>query len=79
MSAAESLESQAFIRATVELGHRLALTVVAEGVEDRATLEFLRRARCGYVQGFLVARPMTGEQTVDWIVNRRQLTRHMLI
>jgi len=79
MTAGESEESRAFIKATVDLAHRMALSVVAEGVEDRVTLEFLRHAKCDYIQGYLVTRPMTSEQTQDWMLNRRQMTKHMLI
>jgi len=79
MAAAQSDEARAFIKATVEVGHRMNLSVVAEGVEDRVTLEYLRRVGCDYVQGYLISRPMTGEQTTDWLANRRQMTKHMLI
>ncbi|PLR36051.1 sensor domain-containing phosphodiesterase [Chimaeribacter coloradensis] len=41
--------------------HRLNYVVVAEGVEDAATLDWLRRARCDRVQGFHLARPMLPE------------------
>lgn len=79
MTASMSEDAKAFIKTTVELGHKMALSVVAEGVEDRATLEFLRRVRCDYLQGFFVSRPMTGEETQQWLLNRRQMTKHLLI
>lgn len=79
MAASKSEEARTFIKATVDLAHRMGLSVVAEGVEDRVTLEFLRYAKCDYIQGYLVTRPMTSEQTQDWMLNRRQMTKHMLI
>ena len=36
----------------------LDLTVVAEGVEDDAQLEWLQEQRCDYVQGYLLSRPL---------------------
>lgn len=36
----------------------LGKSVVAEGVETEAQLEFLRRAGCTTIQGYLVGRPM---------------------
>lgn len=42
----------------VDLGHHLGLEVVAEGVEDEATLEMLRELACDRAQGYVIARPM---------------------
>ncbi len=47
------------VRSTIDLAHQLGLEVVAEGVEDRDTLEELRRLNCDYAQGFGIARPKT--------------------
>jgi len=44
--------------AVIGLAHGFNLTVVAEGVEQPAQLEWLRQAGCDYVQGFLLARPL---------------------
>lgn len=42
----------------INLVHTLNLSVVAEGVENQETLEFLRNSECDEVQGYLVAKPM---------------------
>ncbi|CAM5481987.1 EAL domain-containing protein OS=Pseudomonas fragi OX=296 GN=HBN89_20515 PE=4 SV=1 [Pseudomonas fragi] len=42
------------LRSLVELSRKLGLTVVAEGVETQAELEFLRSIKCDQVQGFLI-------------------------
>ena len=44
--------------AVIGLAHDFGLTVVAEGVEDRAQLAWLQRAGCDYAQGYLLGRPM---------------------
>jgi len=44
------------VRSTTNLAHNLGLTVVAEGVEDAATLERLAQFGCDEVQGFHIAR-----------------------
>ena len=49
---------RAIVRATVELGRRLGLDVVAEGVESERVLDTLRALGCHYAQGFAVGRPM---------------------
>jgi len=45
----------------VELGRDLGLRIVAEGVEDEATLEWLRGTGCDLVQGFHLGRPMAAD------------------
>ncbi|MDA0352874.1 MAG: EAL domain-containing protein [Chloroflexi bacterium] len=42
----------------IELAHSLHLTVVAEGVEDEATLQFLRDNGCDAFQGYLFSRAL---------------------
>ncbi|HQQ77483.1 MAG TPA: EAL domain-containing protein [Thermoanaerobaculia bacterium] len=49
------------VQSIVALGHSLGLVVVAEGVENAAQLEFLRRVECDRVQGYAIGRPMPGE------------------
>ena len=54
------------VRSTTNLAHNLGLTVVAEGVEDAATLEQLELCGCDEVQGFYIARPMPGNALSGW-------------
>ena len=54
--------SAAIVRAVIELGSALGLSVVAEGVETREQLEWLRRWECHEVQGFYLAHPMTPKE-----------------
>ncbi|WP_302138794.1 putative bifunctional diguanylate cyclase/phosphodiesterase [Halomonas alkalicola] len=51
-------EDRAIMEATVFIGHRLGLEVVAEGVENREQLELVREMRCDLVQGYYFFRPM---------------------
>ncbi|HUY83670.1 MAG TPA: EAL domain-containing protein, partial [Steroidobacteraceae bacterium] len=66
-SATRSLESRAVVESIVNLGQTLGLRVVAEGVEDPATLTFLRDAGCNLAQGYYIAAPMSGEAAHAWI------------
>lgn len=45
----------------------MGLRVVAEGVEDEATMRYVASLGCDLVQGFHVARPVTGERLRAWL------------
>jgi diguanylate cyclase (GGDEF)-like protein len=51
-------QGETIARAIISLGRGFGLSVLAEGVEDQAQLEWLRAAGCDYVQGFLLGKPM---------------------
>ncbi|WP_082481608.1 sensor domain-containing phosphodiesterase [Pseudomonas sp. Leaf127] len=53
-----SARSRAIVRAIVRMAESLDLTVVAEGVEDQATLELLRDIGAGQAQGYFFSVPM---------------------
>lgn len=55
--APQDTESLAISRAIIGLGHSLGLTVVAEGVEKQAQLDFLGSEGCHYAQGYWFSRP----------------------
>lgn len=50
------------VEGIVAMAHGFGLTVVAEGVESEADLEFLRRLRCDEVQGFLLSKPVAATE-----------------
>jgi diguanylate cyclase (GGDEF)-like protein len=53
-----SARSRAIVRAIVRMAESLDLSVVAEGVEDQATLDLLREIGAGQAQGYYFAKPM---------------------
>ncbi|HET9123160.1 MAG TPA: EAL domain-containing protein, partial [Acidiferrobacteraceae bacterium] len=55
-------DDSAIASAVVQMGHSLGVKVVAEGVESKAQLEFLRGQGCDEVQGFLVGMPLPAER-----------------
>jgi EAL domain-containing protein (putative c-di-GMP-specific phosphodiesterase class I) len=57
---------RAIVRATVDLAHSLGLTVVAEGVEDAASLHLLTEMGSDRAQGNYLARPMPPSLFVRW-------------
>jgi EAL domain-containing protein (putative c-di-GMP-specific phosphodiesterase class I) len=52
------------VRSTIELGHALGLRVIAEGVEDLATLDKLGQFGCDLAQGYFIACPTLPEHVV---------------
>jgi len=50
------------IQGAVQLAHALGLTVVAEGVETVAQLNFLSEMGCDALQGFLLGRPQPADE-----------------
>jgi len=53
-------------RSVIALCKEFGLLVIAEGVETLAQYQWLREHGCGYVQGFLVARPLMAEDAEDF-------------
>jgi len=58
----ESEANAALVRCVIELCQQYNISVIAEGVETRAQADWLREHGCQYVQGFLVARPITAAE-----------------
>ncbi len=52
----------ALVRATVALAHTQGLRVVAEGIEDSATLDLLTGVGCDLAQGYFIGRPAPAAQ-----------------
>jgi diguanylate cyclase len=51
----------AIVQTTIDLGRRLGIAVVAEGVENAASLENLTSMGASSAQGFHISRPMTAD------------------
>ena len=64
---ANDANNDIIVRSTIDLGHNMGLVVVAEGVEDEATLERLRALGCDMIQGFLISRPLATGDVERWV------------
>lgn len=67
---ARSAADEALVKGVIEIGHGLGRSVVAEGVEDAATLEKLSVLGCDVAQGFFLARPMPEDELEAWLTAR---------
>ena len=54
--------NRALVESTISLAHALGLQVVAEGVEEAATLDTLTNLGCDLAQGYYIARPTTAAE-----------------
>jgi diguanylate cyclase (GGDEF)-like protein len=59
--------SRALIRSIATLGTNLGLRIVAEGVEDQATLDELRTLGCDVAQGYFICPPLASDDLTRWM------------
>ena len=59
-------DSEAIIQSILSLAHGLKLRVIAEGVETKTQLDFLRRLSCDEYQGFLFSKPVKADQVPEF-------------
>jgi diguanylate cyclase (GGDEF)-like protein/PAS domain S-box-containing protein len=55
-------DDAAIVRAIITMAHSLGMKTVAEGVETREQLDFLRTQGCDYAQGFYFSPPLPGAE-----------------
>ena len=60
-----SEESDSIVRTIIAMARTLDLKVVAEGVENRAQLDFLRKEGCDMAQGFFLAMPGPADEVSE--------------
>jgi diguanylate cyclase len=68
----QSKQDQQIVRSVIDLGHTFELSVVAEGVEDEATMRELKALGCDYAQGYHISRAMPIDELRKWLKKPRQ-------
>jgi EAL domain-containing protein (putative c-di-GMP-specific phosphodiesterase class I) len=58
--------ARAILESSVQMGHALGISVVAEGAETQEDWDLLVAVGCDEVQGYFVARPMPAEDFIAW-------------
>jgi diguanylate cyclase (GGDEF)-like protein/PAS domain S-box-containing protein len=58
MNLGRNPQSAAIVRAVIDLGHGLEMSIVAEGVETQEQLGFLSEEGCDAVQGYFIGKPL---------------------
>lgn len=64
-------DDEVIVHTTLVMGHNLGMKVVAEGIEDAATLARLKALGCDLGQGYHIARPMPVRDFIDWLEHYR--------
>jgi diguanylate cyclase (GGDEF)-like protein len=71
MEMASNDNDRTIVRSTIDLAHNLGLEVVAEGVQDHATLKLLEQLGCDMAQGFCLSRPLSAPAFNEWLASRQ--------
>ena len=70
----DGVENDPYNRYTLEtivnLAHQLGFCIIAEGVEKRAQLEYLRQYHCDAIQGYLFSKPLSEADALNYLINR---------
>ncbi|MCC2656922.1 MAG: response regulator [Panacagrimonas sp.] len=72
MTALQNPESRIVVECISHLAHGLGLSIVAEGVEDRAAARFLAELGCDLLQGYAISRPLETDQVLPWVQGWQQ-------
>mgnify|MGYP003673178744 CR=1 FL=1 len=62
----EESGDKVIVKTTLNLSRDLGYRVVAEGIENQAVLNSLKKMNCDYGQGFHIARPMPINDLIKW-------------
>lgn len=66
-------KSKAMVKAIIELGKIIGCTIVAEGVETQAQIDFLKKNNCNYAQGYLFSKPINADKFTELLANWKQI------
>jgi EAL domain-containing protein (putative c-di-GMP-specific phosphodiesterase class I) len=64
------------LRAIIDLGHSLSMSLIAEGVETAEQAAVVQLLGCDFIQGYFTGRPMPLDQLEAWLAERRE-TAHV--
>jgi diguanylate cyclase (GGDEF)-like protein len=67
MTLNEDQHNDAIVRTTIELAHGMGLKVVAEGVENEATMHRIAALGCEQAQGYYLSKPIPAAEVPAWL------------
>lgn len=63
-------DDQIIARSTIELAHNMGLHVVAEGIEDEFSLNWLADHHCELAQGYYICKPKPAVELTPWLLEQ---------
>lgn len=69
-------ESRSLASSIVMIGHRMGLEVIAEGVESREQLQYLRSRKCDKIQGYFISKPLPEHAILGWLKETAAAQEH---
>jgi len=71
MQMSENSMDRKIVQSVIDLAHNMELQVVAEGVENEASLDMLVSMGCDFAQGYFIAKPMSLSDLPGWLESSR--------
>jgi diguanylate cyclase (GGDEF)-like protein len=75
MEMTEDENDAVIVRATIDLAHNLGMRIVAEGVKDKKTWEFLQSLNCDVAQGYYISEAIPSQKFTDWLISQEWVVR----
>ena len=63
----DSSRMEKVLSSVIEMGKKLNMEIICEGIEEREQEELLLKHGCHYGQGFIYAKPMPEEEFADFL------------
>ena len=76
MTILDDAQNEAIVRTTIDLAHSLQLEVVAEGVEDEATMRRVASLGCEQAQGYFLNKPVPADEFIVWLDDFKPIIFH---
>jgi EAL domain-containing protein (putative c-di-GMP-specific phosphodiesterase class I) len=76
MTILDDSQNEAIVKTTIDLAHSLNLEVVAEGVEDEATMRRIASLGCEQAQGYFLSKPVPADEFVVWLEEFEPIVFH---
>jgi diguanylate cyclase (GGDEF)-like protein len=76
MDVTRNKKKYAIARSIIDIGNHLDLQVIAEGIEDQETLDFIIKNQCAMAQGFFMYHPMSRDDFIALLLKKNALAQH---